>query len=160
MLAQEQGRTFRRNCDADVGDSRCGVNIDQPAFRGDATVVSVVDRRIVTASGLDGYDNGFFARGKVQFTDGENDGLVTSCRGHVNDGSTVTVTLWERAPLTIAAGDTFKVFAGCDKRLATCRAKFDNVTNHRGIPYMPGNDRAFSYAVVGEEGHDGSSFFN
>ena len=30
--------------------------------------------------------------------------------------------------------------AGCDKQLATCRAKFANAASYRGFPHMPGND--------------------
>jgi uncharacterized phage protein (TIGR02218 family) len=72
----------------------------------------------------------------------------------------VTLTLWQRAPSAVEAGDGFTVTAGCDKTLATCKAKFDNVANFRGFPHMPGNDRAFAY-VVGESGeNDGGSFFS
>ena len=40
----------------------------------------------------------------------------------------------------IGAGDDFVVRAGCDKRFATCKAKFANVVNFRGFPQMPGDD--------------------
>ena len=40
----------------------------------------------------------------------------------------------------IATGDAFTVTAGCDKRFATCRARFANAENFRGFPHIPGND--------------------
>jgi uncharacterized phage protein (TIGR02218 family) len=59
--------------------------------------------------------------------------------------------------LPIAPGDTFAVTAGCDKRFATCRDRFDNVLNFRGFPHIPGNDFVMRYALDGEPGHDGKS---
>jgi uncharacterized phage protein (TIGR02218 family) len=45
----------------------------------------------------------------------------------------------------IAAGDTFSVYPGCDKRLETCLGRFGNVVNFRGEPYVPGIDAMMSY---------------
>jgi uncharacterized phage protein (TIGR02218 family) len=55
----------------------------------------------------------------------------------------------------IAAGDTFTVTAGCDKRFSTCRERFDNALNFRGFPHMPGNDFALSYARAGDHNDGG-----
>jgi uncharacterized phage protein (TIGR02218 family) len=48
----------------------------------------------------------------------------------------------------------FLIRAGCDKRIATCRAKFGNVVNFRGFPHMPGQDAVLRYATR-DGGHDG-----
>ncbi len=40
----------------------------------------------------------------------------------------------------MAPGDLLRLEAGCDKRLETCRLKFDNVVNFRGFPHIPGED--------------------
>lgn len=40
----------------------------------------------------------------------------------------------------IAVGDTFEAVAGCDKLLATCRDRFQNVINMRAAPHLPGRD--------------------
>jgi len=45
---------------------------------------------------------------------------------------------------------------GCDKRLSTCRARFDNVLNFRGFPAIPGDDFLTAYPGEGER-HDGGS---
>lgn len=34
-------------------------------------------------------------------------------------------------------GDSVTAYPGCDKRLSTCEAKFDNVVNYLGFPLMP-----------------------
>ena len=49
--------------------------------------------------------------------------------------------------------------AGCDKRIATCRAVFNNVPNFRGFPRMPGNDVLVRRVLEGEGGMDGGSLF-
>ena len=60
-------------------------------------------------------------------------------------------------PEAIAAGDTFIVTAGCDKRFQTCHDRFNNVLNFRGFPHIPGNDFVISYPLPGQPGNDGAS---
>jgi hypothetical protein len=48
-------------------------------------------------------------------------------------------------PFDIQVGDTFNVYAGCDKRLTTCINKFVNAVNFRGEPYVPGQDAFLSF---------------
>jgi len=158
-LQQATGRTYQRLCDADLGDARCGVDVEAPGFKGAGTVDAVSDDRILTVSGLGGFDSNWFRFGKLLWTSGSNAGRIAEVKAHAK-ASTVTLTLWQRAASAVETGDGFTVTAGCDKTLATCKAKFDNVANFRGFPHMPGNDRAFAY-VVGESGeNDGGSFFN
>ena len=38
VLNQTVGRTFQHACDAELGDARCGVDLDDPAFRADGSV--------------------------------------------------------------------------------------------------------------------------
>jgi len=64
---------------------------------------------------------------------------------------------WQAAAQPIAAGDTFTVTAGCDKRFATCNGRFNNAVNFRGFPHIPGNDFVIRYPVAGEPGNDGTS---
>jgi uncharacterized phage protein (TIGR02218 family) len=157
-LQQATGRTYQRLCDADVGDTRCGVDLEAPELKGTGTVVSATDDRVLTVSGLGTFESNWFRFGKLLWTSGANAGRIAEVKAH-SGTPTVTLSLWQRAPSPVAAGDGFTVTAGCDKTLATCRARFDNVVNFRGFPHMPGNDRAFAY-VVGETGeNDGGSFF-
>jgi Phage conserved hypothetical protein BR0599/6-hydroxymethylpterin diphosphokinase MptE-like len=43
---------------------------------------------------------------------------------------------------TIRIGDVFTVYPGCDKSASACKAKFDNIINHRGFPLIPGSNKA------------------
>jgi len=54
-----------------------------------------------------------------------------------------TVTLFLPMPRAIAPSDPVTLRAGCAKALAICRDTFDNVSNLRAEPFVPGNDLLF-----------------
>jgi uncharacterized phage protein (TIGR02218 family) len=149
-LDQPQGRVFRHACDADLGDGRCGVDLNDADFRGVGTVATPNGKRRFTASGLDGFAAGWFERGRLAWTSGANAGRAIEVRGHRIAGGSVLIELWQPAHHDIAAGDGFVVMAGCDKLFETCGTKFANAENFRGFPHMPGNDFALSYARTGD----------
>lgn len=155
-LDETRGRTFRPTCDADVGDGRCGVDLDHADFKATGTVTAVNDRRRFTASGLDDYKANWFARGRFDWTGGANAGQGAEVRSHRKVSGDPVIELWQPMPRAIAIGDAFVVRAGCDKRFATCKSKFDNTANFRGFPHMPGNDFTLSYAHQGDE-NDGKA---
>jgi uncharacterized phage protein (TIGR02218 family) len=43
---------------------------------------------------------------------------------------------------SIAAGDSFSIYPGCDKQQSTCQNKFANLINFRRFPYIPENSTA------------------
>jgi uncharacterized phage protein (TIGR02218 family) len=139
-LQEPKGRLFQYACDADLGDQRCSVNLDNPAFRATGALVGIESPRRFTVSGITSFANGWFTHGLVTFTSGEADGQSVEVKQHAKVGSVVTVELWSRARMPLVIGQTFTVTAGCDKRVATCQTKFANVANFRGFPHMPGND--------------------
>jgi uncharacterized phage protein (TIGR02218 family) len=138
-LQQPKGRLLQMTCDADLGDARCTVNLASETYRGTATILSVITARKFTVSGLNAYVHDFFSRGLVAFTTGPASGLKIEVKAHTNAGGIVTVELWAEAEGPPAVGNTFTVTAGCDKRFATCKARFANSVNFRGFPAMPGN---------------------
>ena len=139
-LQQTKGRVFQYACDADLGDVRCGVAADDPAFRASGLVAAVSSLRRFTATGLDGFAHDWFTRGLLRFTSGPAEGQAVEVKAHTLQGGVVTIELWQPARGPLSEGQTFEVTAGCDKHLATCRAKFSNTVNFRGFPHMPGND--------------------
>jgi uncharacterized phage protein (TIGR02218 family) len=155
-LAQDTGRLFNTTCSADLGDTRCRVNLTDAANFGSGAVVALSATSTFTASGLDAFGDGWFTAGKLTFTGGANANLSMEVKTHSKNGA-VMLELWQAMPQPIAAGDAFTVTAGCDKRFQTCHDKFDNVVNFRGFPHIPGNDFVISYPVAGEPGNDGSS---
>lgn len=157
-LNQERGRVYTRGCDADLGDARCGIDLDAPQFKGTGTVTAAQSNRSFAASSLDAFIDGWFKGGRLVWTSGQNAGAAIEVKFHANNGQTVRFELWETVPFNIEAGDTFTVTAGCDKSLETCRDRFNNVANFRGFPNIPGNDVLVSYANTGDPNDGGSRF--
>lgn len=155
-LGEESGRLYTSSCAADLGDTKCRIDLTSPAYKDSGSVVAVTATSSFVASGLDAYADGWFTAGKLTFTGGANAGLSMEVKAHRNSGD-VRVDLWQAMPQPIEMGDTFTMTAGCDKRLATCHDRFNNIVNFRGFPHIPGNDFVLRYPVAGEPGNDGSS---
>ena len=145
LLDQPKGRLFQYGCDATLGDQRCRIDLSDPAFRGEGSVLAVEDNRRLKVSGLDGFTEGWFGRGRLMWTSGANEGRAMEVKFHRTSASAVGLELWREMSEAIAAGDAFAVSAGCDKQFSTCRLKFANSVNFRGFPHMPGNDFVMSY---------------
>ena len=149
-LNQSVGRTFQAKCDARLGDSRCGVNLNDPANRGSGSVLAASGRRAFTAAGLAGHADGWFTLGTLTWTTGANAGRKAEIMTHAFTGTAVTITLMEIPVRPIATGDAFDIFAGCDKAFETCKVKFANAANFRGFPHIPGQDTVVRYASQGD----------
>lgn len=144
------GRRFLRVCDATLGDSRCRVGVDRPEFKGEGAVLGATDRRSLVVSGIEGFEPHWFANGELTWTSGANTQSKMGVRAHRASDGGVVLEL-DRNPVDAPEpGDTFVVVAGCDKRLSTCREKFQNAVNFRGFPYAPGDNWLTAYPVDGE----------
>lgn len=155
-LQQPKGRIIQFACDADLGDGRCTVDLDQDAFKGSGAVTALTDQRTLTVSGLGSFDQDWFTRGLLAWTSGANAGLKAEVKLHSKRDGTVTLELWQAMSRAVEAGDAFTLTAGCDKSFKTCRAKFDNAVNFRGFPHVPGIDFALTYPDRGGK-NDGKS---
>lgn len=140
LLQQPKGRVFQFTCDADLGDGRCKIDLSGPAFRGTGTVLSATRDRRLVVSGLNGFATEWFTHGALTFTSGAAAGQTIEVKRHLTSAGGVTIELWQPARGPVLAGQTFVITAGCDKHMATCKAKFANAVNFRGFPNMPGND--------------------
>lgn len=156
-LQQKKGRSYMKPCDAKIGDSRCGVNLNQAAYKGTGTVSAINGRRL-TVTGLSAYTADWFNSGVLTFTSGANNLAIHEVKRFSRTSTGDVIELWFPTANPVLVPDTFTVTAGCDKSKATCLAKFGNIDNFRGFPYMPGNDVLTSYPVVGG-GADGQSLF-
>jgi uncharacterized phage protein (TIGR02218 family) len=155
VLGQTLGRSFQGTCDAAMGDGRCGIDLENPAFRGTGLVTDLLRDRAFLASGIFSFADGWFSGGTVQWSSGTNDGRQAEVLIHTVAGGIVTVTLLEAPVRPIAPSDTFVIRAGCDKRAETCQAKFANMVNFRGFPHIPGQDAVIRYATK-DGGHEGN----
>ena len=96
VMDEQRGRIFAHGCDADLGDSRCGIDLTDGAYRGAGTVVAALDRRRFTVSGLDAFANRWFERGRLTWTGGGNAGRAAEVRVHAV-GVVTTIELWQPA---------------------------------------------------------------
>ncbi|MEM0945805.1 MAG: DUF2163 domain-containing protein [Pseudomonadota bacterium] len=155
-LNQPRGRVYHPRCSAVLGDARCGVNLSQPGFVLEGPLASISDGRTIELADPGGFAESWFQRGRFEVLDGAAAGLTGVVKTDTNEGGMRRLTLWEvlRAPL--AVGDRVRVVAGCDKRSATCRAKFSNILNFRGFPNIPGEDWLVTYPRRGGRNGGGS----
>ncbi|MEM9360316.1 MAG: DUF2163 domain-containing protein [Pseudomonadota bacterium] len=148
-LQQPQGRLFQYACDADLGDTKCGIALTDPLYRGSGSVTAVVNARRFNVTGFSDFATQWFERGQLQFESGLNAGNAFQVRRHDVIVDLVVVELWSAPARDVMVDDTVTITAGCDKVLATCRDKFSNVANYRGFPHIPGNDFVTAYARQG-----------
>lgn len=71
--------------------------------------------------------------GEIVGTSGANNGVRRTVKQHTAGQLVLSFPL----PEVPAAGDTFTVYKGCDKTLATCTARFGNASRFRGFPFVP-----------------------
>ncbi|WP_109574727.1 DUF2163 domain-containing protein [Aminobacter sp. AP02] len=148
-LDQPRGRYVNRACDAELGDARCGVMLNQAQFSGSGKVTAFSEPDMLSVSGLGSFKSGWFTHGTLTWTTGPRSGRGERIVAHRREASGVTVIIAPNAGAAITAGDAFSVRAGCDKSFSTCKAKFANALNFRGFPHLPGNDAGYSYVTEG-----------
>ena len=136
-LNQKVGRIVIPTCDADVGDTRCGIDLTSYTHAG--VVDSVTSRRVFVDTTTAQADD-YFAYGKITWLTGDNAGYVSEVKTY----SSNTFTIMKPPPNAIAVGDTFNATIGCDRTKETCINTFSNITNFRGFPFVPGSLRALS----------------
>ena len=77
----------------------------------------------------------YFTQGVITCLVGSNAGLSQTVKAHsVGAPYLYMMNKWL---LPVSAGDTFSVFAGCDKTMSTCQLKFNNLTHFSGFPFIP-----------------------
>lgn len=157
-LQQPQGRLFQSTCDAELGDARCAVDLDHPAYTATAAVTSGAGRDDFESAALSPYASGWFQGGRVEWLTGANAGAIAEVKSHQSIGETsARIITWRPFSALPVAGDQFKITAGCDKRFETCRSKFANQVNFRGFPHIPGNDFLIAAPQRNDGKQDGSS---
>jgi uncharacterized phage protein (TIGR02218 family) len=81
--------------------------------------------------------SGYFTQGTILFTSGVNTGAAATIKQHTLANGVNTFSLMTPMNAAPAAGDNFTAFPGCDKTMATCQGRFNNLANFRGWPFVP-----------------------
>lgn len=152
------GRRYQSLCDAAVGDSRCGIDLETTSFRTTGTVLAQQGRFSVELSGISGFDQGWLSFGYAQWTSGKRIAISDTINEHQILGSKHILVFAEPVGDWLEIGDVATLYAGCDRCLSTCRDKFFNVPNFRGFPHIPGSDAVLKYPKAGGD-LDGSPLF-
>jgi len=152
-LDRPSGRHLRRTCDARLGDQRCGASLAASALNGAGAIIGMTAPFTLSVTGLGSFAPDWFSHGMLTWATGTLAGVEEMVLEHRVAEEGVLLRLSGASPLP-ETGNTFTVVAGCDKRFATCKAKFGNAVNFRGFPHLPGNDAAYGY-VTGTAVHDG-----
>ncbi|PIE14410.1 MAG: hypothetical protein CSA70_01220 [Rhodobacterales bacterium] len=137
-LNRPLGRVYQKPCTAVLGDAHCGFDTTEPGYFAEISVEQVADNSRFTFADLPGYEDGWFARGQLIGISGAARGLRGMIkRDYFEDGARV-IELWHPMRADVETGDVIRIVAGCDKRMTTCRLKFNNILNFQGFPDIPG----------------------
>jgi uncharacterized phage protein (TIGR02218 family) len=120
-------KVYTAPCQHVLYDTGCGLIKD--AFGVEGLVGSGSTKTVInwTSSATD------FKQGTVAFTSGALNGVTAT----IKDATTSALTLSYPLLQVPATGDMFLAYWGCDHTSATCAAKFNNLTNFLGFPYVP-----------------------
>lgn len=137
-LNQPLGRRYLRNCAVELGSAPCGVDLNDPSFFATAEILDVSFPDVSLS--LDGeFAADWFLEGVAEI-DGRPWRIV---RDTIDAGSR-RISIPDFRGSGLSVGDQITLRAGCDKRAETCRAKFDNMLNFQGFPFIPGEDSALA----------------
>ncbi len=156
-LNQPLGRAYLRNCDAVLGDSRCGIDLNSTTNSIDVALSSVTSG-ILEFAEVAGFAAGCFASGTAEWLNGPNQGHRAVVKTDDSKTGVRLIELWHQQPFAAGVGDIVKLRVGCDKLANTCKAKFNNFNNFRGFPHMPGEDWIVSYPAKGDKLDGGSMY--
>lgn len=126
---------FQAPCGNIVYDLTCSLDIVN--YTTNFTVTNAIDKQNIS-TGI-AQPDGYYNLGIITCLTGVNAGAKRSVLSFVNGIATVSL-LWDNIPQT---GDTFSIVAGCDKTMATCKNKFNNIANYRGFPFVPPPETAY-----------------
>jgi uncharacterized phage protein (TIGR02218 family) len=145
-LQQNMLELYTSGCRADLGDTRCGIDLDDSAgtYHHSGAVTSVSDDRLQfiddSVSGIteDVFRFGLLTWSEPESADGwtgNNAGFQIEVKKY--DVDTKEFTLFQPMPYAIGVGDEFELTWGCDKSTDTCKDRYSNLVNFRGEPHIP-----------------------
>ncbi|MEM7243269.1 MAG: DUF2163 domain-containing protein [Pseudomonadota bacterium] len=144
-LSSPVGRSYLKQCDAQLGDGRCRFNLDAPNFRRDSSVKRAESHKLLYLDDVLELSDDWFAYGTLEVLDGANQGATARIFSDRVINGERRLELSEDLYFAPEEGMSVRLSAGCDKQAATCRAKFANIENFQGFPFLPGDDWLMTY---------------
>ena len=137
-MNQVVGRVYARTCDATLGDGRCGVDLTDPAYSASATILTVESDRALTLTLEQVPELTAFSGGLLRVTSGRTADLARPILQAERLNGSIAIRLAQPMPILPDPRDHVALSLGCDKRYETCRTRFANGLNFRGVPTLPG----------------------
>lgn len=146
-LQNNIGRIIVPTCDANLGDARCGFDLESRRVSGEVASVVTERREFESVDLIDSPDDpGYYDYGEVTWVTGLNAGLSMEVKLHEAGG---IIMLQLQMPYAFDVGDQFTIVPGCDKVhrvvdgvvTGDCKNKFNNVLDFRGFDDVPGADQ-------------------
>lgn len=144
-LNQVRGNVFQRLCNADLGDAACKVDLSRADLSQEVQLSEDAEGAVLMVTSAGNLRDGWFERGRLIALDGAAEGLAAFIKSDDRRPGGRALMLWQSLRAPLRAGDRVRLEAGCDKRMRTCRSKFDNLLNFRGFPHVPGEDWTMAY---------------
>ena len=94
-LNQPLGRIFQKPCTAVLGDASCHFDLSTPGYAYEGLVEVITEEGAFEWQGLDGFEQGWFAGGRLTVVSGAAAGLWGSIKRDQQLGSLRRVTLWQ-----------------------------------------------------------------
>jgi hypothetical protein len=121
---------YQSGCSRTLFDAGCGLLAAN--FSHASTVASAASDKLSLACALSQAD-GYFNQGVLTFSSGALQGVTRTVKSHAGG----VITFSRPLPSVPPTGAAFSVSAGCDKKQATCKNKFNNLIYFLGMPYIP-----------------------
>lgn len=139
-LNRPLGRVYQKPCSAVLGDTNCRFNLAQESYSQSLPVQTVESARRFIWRDFVSFDQDWFTRGRLEILSGPAQGLWGTIKSDRIEGDARVIELWEPVRGAVEVGTQVRLVAGCDKRVETCRLKFNNFDNYQGFPDLPGED--------------------
>lgn len=139
-LNRPQGRIYQKPCTAVLGDVACGFDLSTPGYAVELAAAEVERNEAFRWDSLPGFERDWFTGGRLTVLSGAAKGLWAAVKADQTTAGGRRITLWEPVRVAVQPGDMLRLEAGCDKRMETCRLKFNNLLNFQGFPDIPGED--------------------
>ena len=122
---------FSPICRECLGSEKCKVNLEN--YKASGTVFEIISSDCIVGNHRENKSVavGYYKYGTIKFLSGKLRGITMQIKDEV-DGK---IYLLQNTKL-IEVGDSYEIFAGCNKTLSVCKNKFNNVLNFRGEPYI------------------------
>jgi uncharacterized phage protein (TIGR02218 family) len=118
---------YQANCQHVLYDGMCGVAAG--AYSAQGSVAAGSTPSLIEWPGA----NASYQQGTITFTSGANTGATATIKAAGSGWLQLAYPL----PNAPGVGDTFSASFGCDRTMATCASRFNNLSQFRGFPFVP-----------------------